>query len=87
MSDKKAEGIKEGAPIWVESLLSSEEWVASRKQHPNTHHLKDKPTFFKSEYEWRWRMGAGIPEDERNLINKRLDDMRKKVKNENTTDN
>lgn len=87
MSDKKPKGIEEGPAIWVESLLSSEEWVASRKQHPNTHHLKNKPTFFKSDYEWRWGMGAGIPQETIDLMSKRLDIMRKTIKNENTTNN
>lgn len=82
MSDTKPT-VKKLKRIWVESILSDQEWADSHRNHPNTHHLKEKPQFFKSDYEWRWRMGDGIPQDERDLINKRLQEMRKKVKNDN----
>jgi hypothetical protein len=79
VAEKKAKGIEEGPPIWVESVLSNEDWKDTYKKYPNTHNLKEKPAFFKSDYEWRYRMGAGIPQDQIDLITKRFDTMLKMV--------
>ena len=61
MSEQK--GIKEGPPIWVESTMNLQEWKTHLKQYPNTSNLKEPPQFFKSDYEWRHRMGQ-CPTDE-----------------------
>ena len=65
MSEKK--GIKEGPPIWVETLLSSEEWKQNTVNYPSTCHLKTAPMFFKSDFEWRYRMGKNL--DEKEVLN------------------
>jgi hypothetical protein len=72
--------LQEGKPIWNETLLTLHEWKENMKKYPETCHLKEPPQFFKSEYEWRWRMGAGLSSEEIRLIGERLDDWRKKVK-------
>ncbi len=73
--------IQEGKPIWNESICSAEEWKENLKKYPGTCHIKEKPLFFKSDYEWRWRMGAGLYPEEITTINNRLDEWRKMVKN------
>lgn len=76
MSEK---GIQEGPPIWIESILSNEEWKKRLKTYPNTSHLKEKPQFFKSDYEWRWGMGASLPKETIDLFIRRIDDVLKKA--------
>ena len=68
--------LQEGKRIWSESLLSPEEWKKVRETYPQTCHLKEPPVFFKSEYEWRWRMGGGLTEQEITIINIRLDKLK-----------
>ncbi len=71
--------IQEGKPIWNESIMTAQEWKENTKLYPSTCHLKEQPQFFKSDYEWRWRMGSGLRVEEMELINQRLEEWRKKV--------
>lgn len=71
--------VQEGKRIWNESLMTLQEWKQCCKDYPQTSHLPKPPDFFKSEYEWRWRMGAGLTSEEIQLINSRLDEWLKKV--------
>lgn len=71
MAERK--GIKEGPPIWVESLMTPEEWKQSVIKYPATCHLKNPPMFFKSDMEWRWHMGKGLEQWEINNINNNID--------------
>lgn len=78
MSEKK-KGLQEGPPIWVESLMTREQWATRHKQFP-TSVQKEPPEFFKSDYEWRWNMGKGLTESEIINVNKNLDYLRNLIK-------
>lgn len=68
-----------GEPIYVESLLSDEEYKECAKKYPNCYGNGNKPPqMFECDFKWRYRMGKGIPASEIVLINKRLEDIRKK---------
>jgi hypothetical protein len=73
--------MKQGEPIWVESLLTPQEWKELKNKYST--YSTDKPTpFFAGEFYWRWRMGEYLKEEEEKLINQRIDAVLKKVKNE-----
>lgn len=73
--------MKEGEPIWVESLLSDKEYVETAKKYPNTFPKGNKKVaFFECEVKWRWGMGANVSAEEIKRVNSRLDEMRKLVK-------
>jgi hypothetical protein len=74
--------IKEGPEIWVETVLTAGEWKDNLKKYPNTCNVKEPRQFFKSDYEWRWRMGGKLTSDEIRLINKRFDEWLKTVRND-----
>lgn len=53
MSDKK--GIKEGPPIWVESLMTREEWKERVKKYP-TSIVPEPPAYNAEHYKGgKWR--------------------------------
>lgn len=57
MSDtQKPKGIKEGPPIWVESLMNAKEYKEAHKLYPNTV-LKSEPPSFDADFykggKWR----------------------------------
>lgn len=79
MSDKK-KGIQEGDPIWIESILSKKEYAETSKKFPSTFTKGyEPPMFFKSEFEWRYRMGSSLSLDEIKNINSNIDYLLKKV--------
>jgi hypothetical protein len=54
MSDKQ-KGIKEGPPIWVESLMNVQEWKERVKKYP-TSTLPEPPSYDKEYYKGgKWR--------------------------------
>lgn len=77
MSDKQS-GIREGDPIYIESLLSYAEWRARMKKYPNTSHL-DKPRVIydfkvmgndgQPNMKWRYQMGNNLAPGEIHTIN------------------
>lgn len=71
--------MEQGEKIYVESLLSDEEFREATKLFPNTCHLQ-KNEFFKSEFMWRYRMGKSPLEAQSELKNKRMQELLKKVK-------
>lgn len=75
---------QEGKPIWLESILTDEEYKDCAKKYPNMFTKGPiKPAFFPCEFKWRYRMGAGMTADELKVYNKRiasLEQMLKKVK-------
>lgn len=69
MPEDKPKGLEEGPKIWIESLLSPQEWKECKKIHPKTYKLNGPPFFFKSDYEWRHKMGASLDAEKiRNII-------------------
>jgi hypothetical protein len=65
-----------GEKIYVESLLTDEEWKENYKKY-STCILEKKPKFFDSEFKWRYRMGGGLTPAEITLMNTRLEKIRK----------
>lgn len=70
--------MKEGDPIYVESLLNTEEYMKCAGKY-NTYRTR-KTVFFTSEFMWRYRMGESLPEDKILLMNKRFSELLQKVK-------
>lgn len=55
MSDEQKKGLKEGPPIWVESLLSREEWIERVRKYP-TSHIPEPPAYDEKYYKGgKWR--------------------------------
>ena len=72
MSTEK-KGIKEGPPIWVESLLTPAEHAECAKKY-TTYVKGSKPVeMFSCEFRWRYRMGRGMTPEELKAFNKRLE--------------
>lgn len=75
MSEK---GIKEGPPIWVESLMTAAEWRERHKKFP-TSPEKEPPQFNPKHYEggrWRAGMGSTLSKEQIEKINKGIDEIR-----------
>lgn len=80
MSDKEVKS-KVGEPIWVESLLNDSDYAECAKRYPNTYVKGSKKVqFFKSDYEWRWRMGGNVTAEEIKKNNKWYDMLLKEAK-------
>lgn len=61
MSDKK-KGMQEGPPIWVESLMTSEEWREGYKTYPGTYNEPDQVPYDNNYHKGgKWRGGMGYP--------------------------
>ena len=71
--------VQEGPRIYNESVMTLQEWKDNCKRYPNTCHVTEPPHFFKSDFEWRWRMGGGLTSDEIKLMTKRIDEKLKEV--------
>jgi len=55
MSETQQKGIKEGPPIWVESLMTREEWKERYKKYP-TSSVPEPPQYIKEYYKGgKWR--------------------------------
>ena len=79
MSDKQS-GIREGDPIFVESLLSYAEWRARMKKYPNTSNLAQPREVFDfkpGNMKWRHQMGNTLAPGEIHTINLALIKLRK----------
>ena len=72
MSEKKME------PVWVESLLSLQEWKEMYRVY-NTYSLNEPPLEFDGPYKWRKGMGAKLSPGEIELINGRMDAVLRKA--------
>lgn len=80
MSEGK-KGIQEGPPLYMETLLSWDEWRSNLKNY-KTCHLEMPRTlseFKAGEFKCRYRMGGGLDEAEILLINNRLHKMRQEA--------
>lgn len=83
--DKKAKGIEEGPPIYMESLLNSIEYMTMSKKYRNTYNrgfTRPLSDFKPNEFKCRYRMGAYLHLDEIRIINQRIDQLRELLKSE-----
>lgn len=72
--------MKAGERIFVESLLTEQEWKECKKKYPSTYEDNSAyPIVFECEFKWRHGVGASLSKQEITLINKRLNEMLKKV--------
>lgn len=63
----------EGEQIYIESLLSVEEYRQMSRKYPNAYRSPIQPGYFHSEFDWRYKMGQSLIPDEIRVINMRLD--------------
>lgn len=82
MSEKR-KGIEEGPPIWVESVLSPEEYSEAAKKYPSVFTNGSKATQYSPNHhkggKWRNGMGANLKEEEIKNINHNIDYLLSKV--------
>lgn len=72
---------KEGPPIWVESVLTDEEYKLCSKKFPNTYtNGPNKVQMFDCVFKWRYRMGAGMNPTELKVFNKRVENLATMIK-------
>ena len=71
----------EGKPMYVESLMTKEEWNRCMKLYPSTNHVKydDVNRNATNSFKWRFRMGETLTSVQIGTINKNLDYLRKKA--------
>jgi hypothetical protein len=69
-----------GKPIWVESLLTKEEWKQSKQKYPSSFNLPEPPAEYDCDFKWRKGMGVFLTKEEINRINMRIDIMIEKAK-------
>ena len=72
----------EGKPMFVESLMTKEEWNRRMKAYPQTSTEKyDNVNLHKTnDFKWRFNMGKTLTSSQIGNINANLDYLRKKVK-------
>jgi hypothetical protein len=65
---------KEAKPIWVESILTDEEYKICARKYPNTYTKgPNKVQMFDCEFKWRYKMGSSMSHIEIKIFNKRLE--------------
>lgn len=63
-------------PVWVESLLSPEDYRQSHKLYPTTVLSSDAPSYNPTYHKggrWRFRMGKTLSKEEIDLANRELE--------------
>jgi hypothetical protein len=70
-----------GEKIYVESVLTDEDYRLCAIKYDYASGNK-KPTFFNSDFKWRYKMGINLTTDEITIINKRMDAIRLMLKKE-----
>lgn len=71
--------MEQGEKIYVESLLSDNEYAECSKKYSTTYNSSKKPPFFNSEFKWRYEMGKNLTADQIKLINERLEEIKRKA--------
>lgn len=81
MSEQQKQS-SEGKPMFVESLMTKEEWSRRMKLYPQTSTKKwdDVNQNATNSFKWRFGMGNTLSSTEIGNINKNLDYLRKKLK-------
>lgn len=81
MKDEGKKGLQEDPPMFVESLMTPEEWKQRMIAFPKTsgrsyeHSHRPKPEPFK----WRFGMGKNLSSEEIKLINSRIENLKKLI--------
>lgn len=70
--------MEKGERIWIESVLTKEEYKNYGRKYPAIC-SGIAPAEFDCEFKWRKGMGASLPSDQIDLINGRLDELKKRV--------
>lgn len=77
-AEKKKKKSTEGPPIWVESLMTREEWKQNVRNYPKTCHISE-PVEYNPNYhkggKWRDRMGRGYTPEEIRKIGETIDNL------------
>lgn len=76
--EEKVKGLEVGPPLWVESLMTREEWKARYKLYPSST-IPNPPPEFPCEFPWRKGMGNLLSQKEIDIINVRIDNLKKLV--------
>ena len=71
--------MKEGKPIWVESLMTTEEWKQMSKKYHATYNSKEPTKEFDCDFKWRKGMGDKVSTQEIAKQNAWVDDMLRKA--------
>lgn len=74
--------IEEGPPLFMESLMSAQEFRENKRRYPKTQHLevvRPLSAFKEGEFKCRYRMGAPLLSEEIASVNYNLDYLRKKA--------
>jgi hypothetical protein len=69
--------MEQGEKIYIESLMTDEEWRQRVRNYPKTSILAMKPSFFDSEFKWRYKMGPSLTKQEIETFNKGIEELRK----------
>jgi hypothetical protein len=79
MSEQKSSN--EGKPMYVESLMTDEEWRRRMRAYPSTSRLRpgDVNNNKTNAFKWRFGMGKTLTSTQIGNINANLDYLRKKV--------
>lgn len=79
MSDQQKQST-EGKPMFVESLMTKDEWNRRLKLYPSSTKKWDDTNLNKTnDFKWRFGMGSTLSSIEIGNINKNLDYLRKKA--------
>lgn len=65
--------MKEGKPIWVESLLTKQEWKECKRKYPSSYNLPEPPPEFECDFKWRKNMGGYLTPEQIENINTGID--------------
>lgn len=62
-----------GKRIWVESLLTKEEWKQCKALYPSSYNLPEPPAEFECDFKWRKNMGNYLTPAQIENINTGID--------------
>lgn len=79
--DKVEKKIEEGPPIYIESLMTSQEVKERCRTYPTSHvvRLSTLVDFAPGLMKWRWRMGLTLLPSEIVVFNREIENLRKKL--------
>jgi len=82
MSEQQEKKTTLGDPMYVESLMTPDEWSRRRREYPSTSHFHyhEVNRLKTNSFKWRFGMGERLSPTEIGNINMNLDYLRKKFK-------
>lgn len=69
-----------GKPIWVESLMTKEEWKQCKQKYPSSYNMPEPPAEFDCDFKWRKGMGNYLTPAQIENINSGIDRIMEKAK-------